>query len=160
MKRRSLSPAIAPLFVLLVLVVQDSQLMSPFGRRFGRSVRPKNSFQRSSQAYFIEQQTSSPSGHEQRAFQYSNERPLVIEKKQVDAESVNNMLLNLLAKLQLLVYKSTLDKKLNMALLNAGGNTSFRCFVIRFSRSSPQRRNRIKLSDHICNIPIFFPMGA
>ena len=88
MKRRRLCPAIAPLFVLLVLAVQDSQLMSPFGRRFGRSVGSKNSFQRSSQAYFIDQQTSSPSRHEQRAFQYSNERPLVIEKKQVDAKSV------------------------------------------------------------------------
>ena len=93
MKRRSLYPAIAPLFVLLVLAVQDSQLMSPFGRRFGRSIGPKNSFQRSSQAYFIDQQTSSPSGHEQRAFQYYNKRPLVIEKKQVDAKSVNNILI-------------------------------------------------------------------
>ena len=93
MKRRSLYPAIAPFFVLLVLAVQDSQLMSPFGRRFGRSVGPKNSFQRSSQAYFTDQQTSSPSRHEQRAFQYSNERPLVIEKKQVDAKSVNNILI-------------------------------------------------------------------
>ena len=108
MKHRSFSPAIAPLFVLLVLAVQDSQLMSPFGRRFGRSVGPKNSFQRSSQAYFIDQQTSSPSGHEQRTFQYSNERPLVIEKKQVAAKSVNNILVNRLANLQLLVYKSTL----------------------------------------------------
>lgn len=90
MKRLSLSPAIASLFVLLVLAVQNSQLMSPFGRRFGRSVDPKNSFQRSSQAYFIDQQTPPPSGHEQRAFQYSNERPLVIEKKQVDAKSVNS----------------------------------------------------------------------
>ena len=63
---------------------------------------------------------------------------------------------NLLAKLQLLVYKSTLDKKLNMALLKTGGITSSRCFVIRFSRSSLRRRNRLKLSDHICNIPIFF----
>lgn len=94
MKRRSLYPAIAPLFVLLVLAVQDSQLMSPFGRRFGRSIGPKNNFQRSSQAYFIDQQTSSPSGHEQRAFQYYNKRPLVIEKKQVDAKSVNNILIN------------------------------------------------------------------
>ena len=66
---------------------------------------------------------------------------------------------NLLAKLQLLVYKSTLDKKLNMALLKAGGITSSRCFVIRFSRSSLHRRNRLKLSDHICNIPIFFSSG-
>ena len=93
MKRQSLSPAIAPLFVLLVLAVQDSQLMSPFGRRFGRSVGPKNSFQRSSEAYFVDQQTSSPSRHEQRTFQYSNERPQVIEKKQVDAKSVNNILI-------------------------------------------------------------------
>ena len=83
MKSHSFFPAVTIVAFLIAIAVQEAHLVSPVGRRFGRSVDKKYVLGRSRTAHFYDEQISPLTKDEHEAAQQFYEYPLVRHKKAV-----------------------------------------------------------------------------
>lgn len=82
MKSHSFFPAVTVLVILLTIAVEKVHLVSPVGRRFGRSLTKKHSFGRTGQAHFFDEQTDPLTSKDKKeAAQYFHQSPLVRKYK-------------------------------------------------------------------------------